>query len=350
MERNRSVLEEAPCGYISIKADGSILDINQTLLNWVGYTKAEVTGRKKLQDFISKGANLYFQMYVYPLIKMQGQVREISVDLISASQGKISCLFNAGVALNEHGGMESIQGIFFNITSRKTYEEELFRAKTIAEEEKNRFRFLANTVPHVVLTANSAGEIDFVNDRFHEYFGIKEEKLRLITLKNLFFADDFRPTLTVWRRLLSEKKEMQFELRLKGIQKGVHWFLVRFIPITHQSDFTTIWLGSCTDITTQKENHNLALQKLNVRLADTSFASEKKTEILKNVAFAQAHLVRSPLAKILGLVSHLNDANIDEETKFILSELRKGANELDQVITDVIQQSSLENSTTVDCY
>jgi light-regulated signal transduction histidine kinase (bacteriophytochrome) len=85
-------------------------------------------------------------------------------------------------------------------------------------------------------------------------------------------------------------------------------------------------------------------------LADTSYASEKKTEILKHVAFAQAHLVRSPLARILGLVSILNVTNVDEETKFILSEIQKGASELDEVITNVVQQSSLGTNTTANYY
>jgi PAS domain-containing protein len=180
---------------------------------------------------------------------MQGQVQEISVELITSRQVKISCLFNASVALNQAGELESIQGIFFNITSRKTYEQELFRAKTIAEEEKNRFRFLANTVPHVVLTANASGEIDFVNDRFHEYFDITSEKLRLITLKNVLFTDDFRLTLSTWKQLLSEKKEMQFELRLRSKLSGALWFLVQFIPsglapvqILRHKRRTTTWL------------------------------------------------------------------------------------------------------------
>jgi len=43
--------EHAPCGYHSLAADGTILRINATELDWLGYRRDEVIGRMKITDF-----------------------------------------------------------------------------------------------------------------------------------------------------------------------------------------------------------------------------------------------------------------------------------------------------------
>jgi PAS domain S-box-containing protein len=45
-ERVRDLYNRAPCGYHSLAADGLIIDINDTELEWLGYTRDEVVGKK----------------------------------------------------------------------------------------------------------------------------------------------------------------------------------------------------------------------------------------------------------------------------------------------------------------
>lgn len=64
---------------------------------------------------------------------------------------------------------------------------------------------------------------------------------------------------------------------------------------------------------------------------------EKQNEKLKEIAWMQSHLVRAPLARIMGLVSLIHDYNLEDEkeTKDLLSYLLISANELDGMIKDI---------------
>lgn len=52
-ELARTLLEEAPCGYHSVDANGVFLAMNQTELNWLGYTREEVIGKMSLRDIVA---------------------------------------------------------------------------------------------------------------------------------------------------------------------------------------------------------------------------------------------------------------------------------------------------------
>src|ERR1700689_5761931 len=47
--------ENAPCGYLSTLLDGRIAKINKTLLNWLGYTRDELVGRRSFSDLLNVG-------------------------------------------------------------------------------------------------------------------------------------------------------------------------------------------------------------------------------------------------------------------------------------------------------
>jgi sigma-B regulation protein RsbU (phosphoserine phosphatase) len=92
---------------------------------------------KKLEDITNKGVRLYFDMYVNPLLQMQGFVDEISLDIIASDGQPVSCLFSARAIKNEDGSIHHINAVLFRITDRKNYEAEILRAKNKAVQENN---------------------------------------------------------------------------------------------------------------------------------------------------------------------------------------------------------------------
>ena len=53
MEELEDLYNKAPCGYHSLAMDGIILRMNDTELNWLGYAREEVVGRKRMTDFMT---------------------------------------------------------------------------------------------------------------------------------------------------------------------------------------------------------------------------------------------------------------------------------------------------------
>jgi PAS domain S-box-containing protein len=48
----KRVYDEAPCGYHSIDAQGVVINVNQTALDWFGFTREEVVGRRNFREFV----------------------------------------------------------------------------------------------------------------------------------------------------------------------------------------------------------------------------------------------------------------------------------------------------------
>ncbi len=73
-------------------------------------------------------------------------------------------------------------------------------------------------------------------------------------------------------------------------------------------------------------------------------AMESQNKILKDIAWTQSHLVRAPLARILGLVEMLNEGEFMEMSQEqIVSLIASSADELDSVIRDISEKAYLAN-------
>ncbi|WP_151166645.1 GAF domain-containing protein [Salibacter halophilus] len=60
---------------------------------------------------------------------------------------------------------------------------------------------------------------------------------------------------------------------------------------------------------------------------------------LNEVAWLQSHVVRPPLARIMGLVGLLQNKEVEVDQEKLLSEISKSAGELDRVINEVVRKS-----------
>lgn len=74
-------------------------------------------------------------------------------------------------------------------------------------------------------------------------------------------------------------------------------------------------------------------------------AIEKQNETLREISWVQSHIIRAPLAKIMGLVHILIEEkdNYDFSSDFILNAVLEAANELDQVIRDITEKANESN-------
>jgi sigma-B regulation protein RsbU (phosphoserine phosphatase) len=138
--------ENAPCGYLSTLADGTIVRVNQTLVAWTGLRTQEIVGRKRFQDLLTPGGRIFYETHYAPLLRMQGEVREIAVDFACTGDRVMPALINSTVKLDADGNVVLIRTAVFHATDRRQYERELLRARHRAEESEARARSLAQTL------------------------------------------------------------------------------------------------------------------------------------------------------------------------------------------------------------
>src|SRR4029453_7970055 len=53
-ERIHALYNNAPCGYQALDDSGTIVDMNQTGLDWIGYSRNEIVGKAKLESLLTE--------------------------------------------------------------------------------------------------------------------------------------------------------------------------------------------------------------------------------------------------------------------------------------------------------
>ncbi|RCH56070.1 hypothetical protein DJ568_04810 [Mucilaginibacter hurinus] len=66
---------------------------------------------------------------------------------------------------------------------------------------------------------------------------------------------------------------------------------------------------------------------------------ETKQELLDEIAYEQSHIVRAPLANIMGLVGILKKLDLNASETAIISMLEESSNRLDEVIKNIIKRT-----------
>ncbi len=133
-ERAEDLYEHAPCGYLSLAGDGTILKVNMTLLTWLGYERSEVVGVLRFPQLLSMGGRIYYETHFAPLLHMQGFVNEIAFDL-QTKQGQQIPVVTATVQRRDPAETATVTRMtVFNMTERRRYERELLMERQKAEQ------------------------------------------------------------------------------------------------------------------------------------------------------------------------------------------------------------------------
>ncbi|MHA6756993.1 PP2C family protein-serine/threonine phosphatase [Streptacidiphilus sp. PAMC 29251] len=126
--------EHAPCGYLSTLLDGQIAKVNATLLQWLGYTRDQLVGRRRFADLLTVGGKLYHETHFAPLLAMQGHLSGIALDLKAADGSRLPVLVTSTVKTGTDGQPLLIRTTLFDARDRRAYEQELLRARKQAEQ------------------------------------------------------------------------------------------------------------------------------------------------------------------------------------------------------------------------
>ena len=133
-ESAEDLYENAPCGYLSTLPGGTIVKLNQTLLTWTGYRREDLVGRKRFDELLTPGGRIFHETHYAPLLRMQGTVREIALEMVCADGGRLPVLINSVLRNDEAGKPLLVRTTVFNATDRKAYERELRRERQRAEK------------------------------------------------------------------------------------------------------------------------------------------------------------------------------------------------------------------------
>ncbi len=115
----------APCAYHSVDQSGVIVRMNSTALEWLGYTRDEVEGKKRHPELMTAESAQYFYSTAFPLFKKQGWLQDIEFDYQRKDGSVFSASLNATTVYDEQGQYLFSRTSFYDITERKQNERKI---------------------------------------------------------------------------------------------------------------------------------------------------------------------------------------------------------------------------------
>ncbi|HAL67510.1 MAG TPA: PAS domain-containing sensor histidine kinase, partial [Pseudomonas sp.] len=117
-----SLFEGAPCGLVVTTETGMIVKANQTFCKWLGYAPQDLT-QCRFQDLLTMGGRIFHQTHWAPLMKMQGSVAEVKLEVRHRTGHVITMLLNGVRRQYAHGVFHELA--LFGTIERDRYEREL---------------------------------------------------------------------------------------------------------------------------------------------------------------------------------------------------------------------------------
>ncbi|HEV2881467.1 MAG TPA: ATP-binding protein [Pyrinomonadaceae bacterium] len=201
-------------------------------------------------------------------------------------------------------------------------------ARAASEANEQRYRFLAESIPQQVWTAQPDGRLDYVNQRTIEYFSLADSDIVGDSWQRVIHPDDLDGCLERWRKSLStgEVYEVEFRLR-RGSDGDYRWHLARALPMRDAAGRIIRWFGTNTDIDDQKRLYRLAEE-----------ANRAKDTFLATVS----HELRTPLTSMMGWAELLKLGMLDEKKqRHAIEVIESSARSQAQLIGDLLDISRI---------
>ncbi|WP_207481328.1 sensor histidine kinase [Arenibaculum pallidiluteum] len=145
--------DEAPCGLLSTRPDGTIVAANDTLLAWTGRRRDQVLQRIRIQELLSIAGRVFWDKHLFPMLRMQGQMHEVALDLLEPEGRRIPVLLTGAAKLDADGAPVLFRFTILDATERRQFERDLLRARARAERSAESKAELVHMVGHDIRSA-----------------------------------------------------------------------------------------------------------------------------------------------------------------------------------------------------
>ncbi|MBN8651030.1 MAG: CHASE3 domain-containing protein [Cytophagales bacterium] len=121
----QDLYDYAPCGYLSVDATTTLINMNQTLLDWMGYKASEVIGRLKYPDLLSEQSKNEFRSRFKQEIdeyQTKGYINGLEFEFMRKDKSIFPVLVNATAVFDDSGKFLKSRTTVFDNTARKDAE------------------------------------------------------------------------------------------------------------------------------------------------------------------------------------------------------------------------------------
>ncbi|MDB5008718.1 MAG: hypothetical protein JWP45_3111 [Mucilaginibacter sp.] len=299
----------------------SFLDVNDAAIAHYGYKKAEFMAMT-IKD-IQPSETVVDIESIVNLNRGQFKFHHDDVTHVKKNGEKINVKVQS--SLLDFNGRKAKLVLVTDITSQIKTEREMQKsALKLKQSEANLRAIFESTLDGFVLLDHDSNIIAF-NLKAQESIMFNNNQIAFEFGKSIFdYIQVTRRTYfkeLLQRVHLGEVIEYERKFRING---KIHWINYTLTPVKDSDKITRACITG-RDITA----HRQYVQTI-----------EKQNKIFREISWIQSHLVRAPLARVMGLTSLLCSEKDEDEKAEILKMLQYSSNELDNIIKKITDKTS----------
>ncbi len=150
----QQLYEQAPCGYHSLDENGVFIQINQTELTMLGYSREEIIGNKKFSDLLTPENQQIFAAN-FPIFKQRGWIGDLEFHPICKNGDILPISLSATAIKDEAGNYVMSRSVVIDISERAWLESERQRLEADRQQtevelrnSESRYRLLFENSPN----------------------------------------------------------------------------------------------------------------------------------------------------------------------------------------------------------
>ncbi|RTQ46514.1 PAS domain S-box protein [Hymenobacter gummosus] len=174
--------------------------------------------------------------------------------------------------------------------AQRELQQELLRSEA-------QFRFMAESIPQVVWTAQPDGRLDYLNQRWTELTGTSVEHALRFGWAELVPAELATTIVGKFMAAMQSGQDYEQESPLRARSGEYRWFLHRATPMRNPEGQVLKWFGTSTDIHDFKQ----AQQQLQAQNAEL----RRINQDLDNFVYTASHDLKQPVTNMAGIFQEL---------------------------------------------
>ena len=227
-----------------------------------------------------------------------------------------------GVLVDTFNAM--LAGIQLRDGNLRTALREREEALQDAEKARERFHFLAESMPQKIFTATPSGDRDYFNRQWTEFTGLSFEQMENWGWTQSIHPDDVEADVRNWRQSIETGEPFHLQHRLRRADGTYWWHLTRAHAMRDARGNISMWIGSNTDIHEQKQREE-ELRRAN--------------EDLQQFAYSASHDLQEPIRNVAvysEIVAKRYNNLLDADGRQFLGFLTEGGRRLATLIDDLL--------------
>lgn len=163
--RYRLLYDRAPIMMHSIDAQGRLIEVNEEWQAILGYTRAEVLGRRSV-EFMTEASRASAMAVHIPLMFKTGYARDIAYQFVKKNGELVDILISAIVVRTSDGQIERVVGVLRDVS-------EQLKADRALKESEEQYRSIVERSP-LGMCIHRAGTMIYANGAMQRLLGVSE--------------------------------------------------------------------------------------------------------------------------------------------------------------------------------